>query len=119
MAFIDDLQSGYFAGKWNYNPYYPGAVWTAQITLTGTPDVTGLTFSLTAREHDASTTDLATGTVTSAVVDSNVVLSLKMDNDATEALCDYPYARAVLDVTEDSSGDRYVVTTDYIYNGGR
>ena len=52
-------------------------------------------------------------------VAETVVMFAELDNDATEELCDYPYARVVLDVTEDASGDRYVVTTDYIYNGGR
>ena len=118
MAFIDDLQTGYFAGKWNYNPYYPGAVWTAKITLTGTSDVTGLTFALAAREHEASTTNLATGTVTPDTENSTIVLYLKLDNDATTELCDYPSAVAVLTVTENSSGDVYPVTHDLIYNGG-
>lgn len=107
MSLVDDLKSGYKGGTWNQSPIYPNAVWTAKVTLTGTPSIEGLTFECYARANEFSKERLFEVEVVDALESGNVVLYLKGAELETAKAAGCSDVLLTLQFTEDANNETY------------
>lgn len=107
MSLVDELKSGYKAGSWNQAPFYPSAVWTSKVILTGTPNITGLTFDCYARASEFTTERLFDIAVSEDSDNGSVVLFLKASEESTEKAIGCSQLVVTLQFTEDSTEETY------------
>lgn len=114
MSLVDDLKSGYKAGSWNKAPFYPSAVWTSKIKLTGTSSIAGLTFEAYARTGEFATVRLFDINITEDVDGSDVVLFLKAAETSTALAMGCHQVFVTCQFTEDVTGETYTYFQGFI-----